>query len=396
MSVTAMPERGYRPFPVSAHWVSAAAVFALLGIGAVMVELPSGDAWRFALFQMHKSLGITALLLVVARLAWRWRRPPPPPAPGPNWQRLAARLNHWALYALVVSAPLAGWALISSTPASARAPTQLYGVLPWPYLPLSENWRELAGEVHAWLVWTLAALVAVHVLAALHHRFIVRDDVLGRVLAHGRHSALAVAVLVAAVLAYAWTLAAPLRSASALPALPAAVDVGIAAPVTAGPHWHADADRGTLRFVGEVSQERFEGRFQRFDARMQLEGPGAFVEAVVQTASLDSDDADRDGTMRGEDWFDVARWPQAVFRADAVRALGEGRYRADGQLRIRDATRPASVALRWRRQGEEALVEGQAAIKRRDFGLGQGVWADETWVSDAVAVDFSLRMAPAP
>ncbi len=359
-----------------------------------MGDLPRGDALRFPLYQLHKSLGITVLLLVALRLCWRWRHPPPPlPEAMPAWQRTASLATHRGLYALLVATPLAGWSMVSSVSPERNVPTLLYGWLPWPHLPLGTGVFDTAQEVHEILAWTLLVLAALHFAAALGHRFVAKDQVLQRMLVHRRVSALALAALALVALGYLWSMS----PASGSP--PAAAAPAPAATTVTGPHWRADGADGALRFSGELSGQRFDGHFAEFTVRMDLAADRAkrpFVDAVVQIDSVDSADAERDELIRGPDWFDVPRYPQAVFRAESVIPLGDGRYRADGQLRIRDVSRPASVEMRYRRDGASAQVDGWARLDRSEFHLGQRSWADESWVAHAVAVEFSLRLHPAP
>jgi cytochrome b561 len=104
---------------------------------------------------------------------------PPPPAAMPGWQRTAAALNHWLLYVLLVCIPISGWLM-----SSAYGVTVVYfGVIPLPDL-VAKN-KELGDTLkglHEALVYTMLALVAMHVVAAVKHHVVDRDDVLHRML----------------------------------------------------------------------------------------------------------------------------------------------------------------------------------------------------------------------
>lgn len=171
----------YSRVAILLHWVSALCVLALLGMGLLMVHGDLAPMRRFQLYQWHKSVGITVLLLTILRLAWRLKQKPPPHPDGmPARERRMASAAHHALYGLLVGLPLAGWAVVSFSPFN--IPTVLFGQIPWPHLPLSELVDAAAGEavmkrVHAYGAWFLGLLVLLHVAAALRHHWILRDDV---------------------------------------------------------------------------------------------------------------------------------------------------------------------------------------------------------------------------
>src|SRR4051794_28665650 len=102
----------------------------------------------------------------------------------PAHERQAASAAHGLLYLLLVGLPLTGWAVVSFSPFT--PPTVLYGLVPWPPLPLASLVPNPAAAegvlklVHAYGAWFLTALLALHVAAALRHHLILRDDVLRR------------------------------------------------------------------------------------------------------------------------------------------------------------------------------------------------------------------------
>ena len=171
------------------HWLTAAAVLGLLVAGMTMTRLHPGSALQFSLYQLHKSVGITVLALTLVRIGWRLgHRPPPLPPAMPAWERRAAAAGHLGLYALLLGLPLSGWAAVSASPFN--IPTVLYGLLPWPHLPglatLAPS-AKLAAEallkqIHDAGAWTMLALLAAHVGAALRHHFQLRDGVMARML----------------------------------------------------------------------------------------------------------------------------------------------------------------------------------------------------------------------
>ena len=160
------------------HWGMAMLVCALFAIGWYMVDLPKGPA-RGETFALHKSLGLSAFLLLVWRLGWRLRHPAPPlPEAVPGWQMRVAHAVHWAFYGLLVFQPLSGY--LSSS--FSGYVTALFGLpLPqWGHAnpPLNQFFTELhvAGSL------ALLALIVVHLLGTLSHLLQPGENLLRRML----------------------------------------------------------------------------------------------------------------------------------------------------------------------------------------------------------------------
>jgi cytochrome b561 len=161
------------------HWLSAALVLTALGLGVYMVQLVSDPGARFALTQTHKSLGLAILALTLARLCRRSLASVPAPEPVAPWMQRAARAAHIALYAFLLLMPLSGWLMATTTPV--RIPTLVFGLFPLPY-PLAPDLAtyRFAHTAHVVLAMLLAALIVVHVAAALLHALVWRDRTLAR------------------------------------------------------------------------------------------------------------------------------------------------------------------------------------------------------------------------
>jgi cytochrome b561 len=169
------------------HWIIAAMILTNLFLGWRMSFL-KGLA-QFDMFQLHKSVGITVLVLSVGRLAWRLLNPAPPlPAGMLGWEKAAAHGTHWLFYLMMIGMPLTGWAMVSVSPWN--IPTLLWHHIPWPHIgflhdlpPGSKTTVDtVSGHIHLYLAFGGAALIALHVGAALKHQFITRDGVLGRMI----------------------------------------------------------------------------------------------------------------------------------------------------------------------------------------------------------------------
>lgn len=159
------------------HWLLALSIVLSFSFGLYMVELPFSPQ-RLKQYNWHKWAGMTILILSTVRLLWRLtHRAPALPAALPAWQRLASSGTHGLMYALFFAIPFAGWAYSNAL----GFPIVLYGVIETPNLVSRDP--ELAKTlklVHQYLAYSLAALVSVHVLAALRHHFILKDGLLAR------------------------------------------------------------------------------------------------------------------------------------------------------------------------------------------------------------------------
>ncbi len=165
------------------HWLMAVLIVGMLILGFVADEWPLSPT-KLELFKWHKSFGLLALGLAMARLVWRFLSPPPAAVPMAAWQRAGSRFSHFLLYALMLAQPITGWL----TNSAANVPLKFFGWFTVP--PLIGNDKELRslfGEIHEVLAWTLVVLLSVHVLAALKHHFIDKDMTLKRMLPFGSH-----------------------------------------------------------------------------------------------------------------------------------------------------------------------------------------------------------------
>ena len=174
----AEPRDRYSTVSLILHWV-----IALLAIGQiVLISAADQEGPREALWMtMHKSGGASILVLTLIRIGWRLKHPwIPLPIAMPSWQKLLARTNHVLFYVVLLIMPLTGWMAGS---AMGRG-FEYYGLFDFPLLPIGGG-RETAGmlmDVHRLVVKGLYVLIALHVLGALKHHFVNRDNVLRRML----------------------------------------------------------------------------------------------------------------------------------------------------------------------------------------------------------------------
>ena len=388
------PER-YGAVAVVLHWTIAAAILANLGLGWWMhhaIDVAATQARAVDAFQVHKSLGLTVLVLSVLRLAWRLtHRAPPLPVTMPGWQRASARLVQWALYALMVVVPLSGWTYVSAQwrdGAPLAVPTLWFGLFQVPHIfdaaavALDERAAIAVRNhtAHFWLAWTMAGLFVVHAAAALRHHFAHRDTVMGGMLPRrGGGLAVGVAVLVLAVLS-TLSVTRPGRSS-----------IGGISGVPGG--WVIDP-ASEIAFSGSNAGTPFRGRFTSWQANIRFQ-PKMLVTATVDTGSARDGDAMHEETLREDEWFDVDDHPTASYRVERVVPQLDGAL-LEGTLIIKD--RPIKVpALRLTAAENEVRIEGRFEVDRAEADLGMASDALGEYVSKKIQVEVRvIARPPAP
>lgn len=159
------------------HWLVAIGIFWLIFLGLTQAGMPGGDQ-KQALRATHASWALLVFTLMTMRLAWRMLNPTPSHPDGmPGWQRTAATVVHWAIYATVFLQLVAG----AMTTATGDKPLPFFGIVSIP-LPVeaSRDAHEFWEEIHEFTWKPLAALIVLHVSAALYNHFVRKNDVLLR------------------------------------------------------------------------------------------------------------------------------------------------------------------------------------------------------------------------
>ncbi len=161
------------------HWVMAALILAQIALGLMAAS------WRMSptkldLFFWHKSNGMLILALVALRILWRLaNRAPELPTAMVPWERAAAHLSHFLLYALMIVLPVTGWIVSSAS----NVPFRIFRLIPLPAIVAPDKaTADLFSTVHGWLVTLLALVLLAHIGAALWHHYVKRDTVLVRML----------------------------------------------------------------------------------------------------------------------------------------------------------------------------------------------------------------------
>ncbi len=163
----------------SLHWIIVALVITQFVLASIAGDLPLG-LQKLAMLARHKSVGITILALVVIRVIWRWSNPTPAlPDTLKPYERMLARVTHVGLYALLFAMPITGWLMSSAR----NFPVSWWGLVQLPdFVKPDKALYELMHDIHGLLAWILLATALLHAAAALKHHFVLKDDVLRRML----------------------------------------------------------------------------------------------------------------------------------------------------------------------------------------------------------------------
>lgn len=360
------------------HWTIALAVLFMLVLGLVMEDIPHGLAvalgygdvsplvLRMKAFSLHKAIGITVLALMLLRIVWKlvnWDLPKSLPT-HERWEQKLAHLVHWGFYGLLIAMPLSGWIMTS-----AKASTiNWFGFFPVP--PIVQPNQELGysmARAHEYIAYGIWAFIALHVAGALKHVVIDKDGTLRRML--------------------------PFTAAAFLLLSPIALHAADKAPV-----WVIDRTQSHLNFEATQEGSSFKGQFKAFSGSLTFDpkNPGSGKgNILIDLGSIDSANAERDTAVKEKDWFDIATNPTATFTIDKFeKGKEDDAYLALGYLKLRGLERPLDLPFKLTVTEKDGIktahAVGETSLKRLDFGVGGGQWADPAMVGDSITIRIDV------
>jgi polyisoprenoid-binding protein YceI len=144
--------------------------------------------------------------------------------------------------------------------------------------------------------------------------------------------------------------------------------------------WQTDPAQSTLSFKGSYQREAFDGKFKKFDAAISYDEADlskAKFDVKIDAASIDTQSSERDDSLKGDEFFDPKKFPQAHFVTTAFAKGADGGVVAQGTLTIRDQTKPVTLKVKFAATGDKATLDVDTTLKRLDFALGVGKdWVD--------------------
>jgi cytochrome b561 len=386
----------------SFHWVIALLIFVAIALGLIAHEMPTSPA-KVKLFILHKSIGVTVFVLVVLRFLWKLFGAQPQAAKGiTEKNEKLAHLGHWALYGFMFALPLTGWILNTA----ANFPFKWMNLFAFPDFPgIGGGWKYPAFYAHQYLAYALMIVVGGHACMAILHHVKHNSDVLTRMLPSIKPPVFAIIFLAV----FGGLVFASLQSVKSSPVSSSekeAVDTvspSLTTPVVdSSSHtdklWLIVADDSKLSFVGTYDDVPFDGEFKQFRADMYFD-PSApeqgFFDVQIDTGSITTYSDDWDGSLPDEEWFFIASYPQATYQASQFVKTENG-YRADGVLSLKGISKPVSLEFSWL-ESENGIVDfsGEATVKRTDFNIGVGEWAEDDTIGFDVKVKVNLKLKSA-
>lgn len=374
--------RSYGSVARSLHWLTALIILTNIALGLWAERIPLDQmALKVQVFSLHKTLGLAALIVALARIGWAFAQVRPAPVhPERRLETLLAEAVHWTLYGAMVLVPVTGWI--------EHAASEGYAPILWllgqglPLVPKSPALAMTMAQVHHVFAFLLIGSVVLHVAGAVKHAVIDRDGVLGRMTRGlpagegivGRHLMPALVALM--VFGAGAAFAVVTRPQDAAPT---------ARLEQAASDWQVT--QGDLGFAVRQMGSTVTGGFSDWTAAITFD-PETGTGDVRVTINMDSVTI---GTVtdqaKGAEFFDVATNPTAVFEG-TIRPDGDA-FVAEGPLTLRGQQMPVILPFALTITDGVAQMQGQAAMDRRDWQVGAG-YADETTVGFQVDLTVSL------
>jgi len=176
--------------------------------------------------------------------------------------------------------------------------------------------------------------------------------------------------------------------------------ITVFAALLAAPAWateYVQSAGSSLVFAGTYQGEVFTGRFPGFETHLSFDPDHLDTSSLrvsIPLAAATTANSDYDGEMRGASFFNAARFPTAQYNATGFRKVGENRYATDGTLSLHGVSKPVTLQFTWT-PGAHPVLAGKATVRRLDFGVGSGDWADTDLIPDDIAISTKVVLQPA-
>ncbi|HMX15510.1 MAG TPA: YceI family protein [Rhodocyclaceae bacterium] len=179
-----------------------------------------------------------------------------------------------------------------------------------------------------------------------------------------------------------------------------AVSLGLApAAVQAVEYTQVLPEKSAVAFVYKQMNVPVEGAFKRFKGQVSFDPAkpaGARAELEIDMAGVDAGSPEANEEVAGKLWFNTKAFPTARFVSSVIKPVGKDQYEVAGKMTIKGRTVDAKAPAAFRQDGKNAVFEGAFVLKRADYGIGEGMWADFGTVANEVQIKFRLVAAPAP
>ena len=369
------------------HWLVAGLIVSQYVLAKLAEQAKESGALvdQLALLANHKSIGITILCLAIIRLVLRFtNKPPPLPQTMPRWQRSASHASHALLYGFLFLLPMTGW-LMSSAKAYS---VSWFNLLALPdFVSPNEELAEIFLSAHYYLSEALFIVALIHILAALKHHFIDKDDVLNRMANKQSWLVFGLSCLIAvAAFGRFFELNKPQSAQTTQTQSVTKLQTSDLKK------WVIDYDNSYIKFTGDQAGAPFAGEWQKWQADIQfdpLQLEQARFDVKIQSESVFSNDGERDEHIRSPEFFNAAQFPQSRFQADKFERTDQG-FVTIGQLTMKNFSSDATFNFNVSELAGKSVLNGTATLDRLVWNIGSGDWADTSWVGQNVEVSVRV------
>lgn len=395
------------------HWATAILILILLPMGNFMHDLPISTSEEIAdkvwLYSLHKTLGMTVLIIAVLRVMWAFFSTHPVPLhPERKVESFAAATVHWMLYISIILVPIVGYVHHAAT--TGFAP--IWGPFPdsLPFIPKSIELSKFTGFLHFVLSSVMALAILAHVAGALKHALLESDGTLTRMIPFKAGSfselldrdagktiserlPLPAAVL---VLMIATGGAVVQHRISSTVVDVTQVETNSESSETSpsddsGMPWLVDYPSSELGITILQLNSPVDGTFEKWDAQIDFDPDKleeSSVRVVVDVRSL------KLGSVTDQaisaDFLNTETFPEAVFEASDFTRTQTG-YLAKGNLKLLEVTAPVELPFTLSISEDGADMSGTVVLNRLDFGVGAKGFKDESSVAFAVTVNVAVK-----
>lgn len=382
-------EKRYSSIAIILHWVMAALIIFMIWLGHNMES-------HEARFQLHKSIGITLLILTIARIAWRiYNKPPPLPSDIKRLESRTSKLVQFGFYALMLGIPLGGWLLVSVSPFA--VPTVLFETISWPNLPVTRNeetYKLLASLHGKGATIGFLSLLLLHVAGAIKHQVGHEDGVLKRMLpgprtASSEKSRGILPTLLTSLGFFIVVAAIPLFSQNGSWAKPTN-----ASNVDIIPNWVVVDKNKSISFSFSHDDGDYTGHFENWEAKIEfseddLDNSQVFVDIDLNSALTGT--KLYDDSLRMAEWFDVKTNPKAKVRLRDFKSNATNKgYTAEAELELKGIQVRVPFTFDLQIEGDYAKMTGRTTLTRKELNIGQVSDPDAEWVSEQILIDVSF------
>jgi len=401
------------------HWIIAGLIIFMVFLGW---RLDDHDSLRLSRINLHKSVGILILLLSIVRVVVRLMYKAPPEPPMPAWQAWAAKALHLLFYVAMIGMPLTGWAMVSSSVRDIP-----FFMFHWPHLPVprdSHDTFEFMHNLGAKLL--IYGMIPLHVAAALKHQFVDKDEVIehmvpglkpqpvvnwrwivplgvvalavgfGQFLYRGtpqsggeRPSDSAPPAMASAAASEASSAVSSVSSAAA-----SSVSSASSSSAAAVTQWTVDKAASKIGWSTTFQGEAINGAFGGYSAQIAFDPARleqSHVKVSIDLASVASGDNDRDGTLKSDQFFNVASFPKAVYEASKFTKTDATHFVAHGKLSLHGVTKALDLPFSLTVRNGTADMNGAADLDRTAFSVGSGDYAKTDAIPAVVKVAITVK-----